>query len=153
AVSFTPLGRGAHVDCVDRREFETAGIARRVPAGAASVLEWVSAGFALPGNRLRITDADGEPVPERRVGRLWVQSPSLYAATLEDGAFFAREGTWLDTGDLGYLAEGEVYVTGRAKDLIIKNGRNYAPDRLEDLATLVDGVRRCAAFGVFDEAK
>ena len=65
----------------------------------------------------------------------------------------ARAGDWLDTGDFGYLADRELYVTGRLKDLIIKNGRNYSPERIEQLAGLVEGVRRCAAFGIFDEAK
>ena len=154
AVSFAPFGRSAQVDRVDRREFETAGIAREIPSSSdIPQLEWVSAGRALPGIELRIADESCKPLPERRVGRVWIASPSLYAAALEGGAFLPREGSWLDTGDLGYLAEGELYITGRSKDLIIKNGRNYVPDRLEHLANFVDGVRRCAAIGIFDEAK
>lgn len=154
AVSFTPFGRGARLDRVDRREFETAGIARKIPSDSdIPQLEWVSAGCALPGIELRIVNEAGEPVSERSVGRVWIASPSLYAAALEGGAFLAREGSWVDTGDLGYLAEGELYITGRSKDLIIKNGRNYVPDRLEQLANFVDGVRRCAAIGIFDETK
>jgi acyl-CoA synthetase (AMP-forming)/AMP-acid ligase II len=153
AVSFTPLGRGARVDHVDRQEFETAGIALSARGGGNAALEWVSAGCALPGVELRILDEDGKCAPERRVGRVWVCSPSLYDAALEHGAFHPREGHWLETGDLGYLAEGELYITGRSKDLIIKNGRNYSPERLEQLAGLVEDVRRCAAFGIFDEAK
>jgi acyl-CoA synthetase (AMP-forming)/AMP-acid ligase II len=154
AVSFTPFGRGARLDRVDRQEFETLGIARKIPSGSdIPQLEWVSAGCALPGIELRIVNEACEPVSERRVGRIWIASSSLYAAALEEGTFRAREGSWLDTGDLGYLADGELYITGRSKDIIIKNGRNYVPDRLEQLANFVDGVRRCVAIGIFDEAK
>lgn len=151
AVSFTPLGRGARIDSIERRSFEKTGLA--LPASDAGALRWVSAGPALPGIDVRIVDENSVMLPERRTGEVWIRSPSLYAAVLEDGGLRSRDEEWLDTGDLGYLAEGELYVTGRRKDLIIKNGRNYSPERIEQLAGRIDGVRRCAAFGVFDQAK
>ena len=154
AVSFTPFGRGARLDRVDRREFETVGIARQIPSDSdGPQLEWVSAGCALRDIELLIVNEAGEPLPERTVGKIWIASPSLYVAGLEGGTFRTREGSWLDTGDLGYVAEGELYITGRSKDVIIKNGRNYVPDQLERLANFVEGVRRCAAIGIFDETK
>ena len=153
AVTFTPAGRKARIDRVARQPFETEGMALPARPEAEPALEWVSAGCALPGVDLVVRDASGRGLPERRIGSVCLRSPSLYHAYLDEGQFHARARGWLDTGDLGYLADGELYVTGRAKDVIIKNGRNYSPDRLEHLAALSAGVRRCAAFGVFDPAK
>ena len=152
AVAFSPLGRAPRADRIARAPFEKSGHAMPVSlASREPAVAWVSAGKPLPGIELKVVGDDGQPVPERRAGRIWVRSPSLYSAILEEGLFRKRSGQWLDTGDTGYMAEGELYVTGRVKDLIIKNGRNYSPERLEELAGLVNGVRRCAAIGVFDE--
>jgi acyl-CoA synthetase (AMP-forming)/AMP-acid ligase II len=153
AVSFPPEPRTPRIDRVERGEFETRGIA--VPAKAESVETrvWVSAGAPITGTSVRIADEGGAPLSERRVGRVLIRTPSLFAGYIEHGEFEPRGGEWFDTGDLGYIAEGELYITGRRKDLIIKNGRNYAPDRIEELACLVDGVRRAAAFGVYDEER
>lgn len=153
AVTFTPLGRRARIDRIERQPFETGGVARPARDANGGTIDWVSAGPALPGIEVSITDANGTPLPERQAGKVWVRSPSLHSAVLEQGVFHSRKADRLDTGDFGYMADGELYVTGRLKDLIIKNGRNYSPERLEQLAGLVAGVRRCAAFGIFDEAK
>jgi acyl-CoA synthetase (AMP-forming)/AMP-acid ligase II len=153
AVSFPARGREPRIDYVARAAFEAEAVAIPAPAAAEGVEAWVSVGTSLPGIDVKIVDAAGAELPERRVGRLFIRSPSLFSGVVEDGRFQQREGEWLDTGDLGYLAMGELYVTGRCKDIIIKHGRNLSPDRLEELACLVDGVRRAAAFGVFDEDK
>ena len=110
-------------------------------------------GSPLAGIEVEVVDDQGQALPERRVGGVMVRAPSLMSGTVEDGELIPRRGEWLDTGDLGYLAEGELYVTGRRKDIIIKNGRNYSPDRAEELACLAAEARRAVAFGVFDEAK
>lgn len=153
AVSFTPLGRAPLVDRIGRQRFEADGEAVPMRDRGPDSVEWVSAGHVLPGMEVQIRDDHGQALPERRVGQVWLQSPSLYSAVLQDAQFQPRSGQWLDTGDLGYLADGDLYITGRRKDIIIKNGRNYSPERLEYLASLADGVRRCAAFGVFDDAR
>jgi acyl-CoA synthetase (AMP-forming)/AMP-acid ligase II len=153
AVSFPPHGRPARVDRIARDDFETGGLARPVDPQDPDARDWVSAGKPVPGMEVRILDDRDRPLPERRVGRILIRSPSLVSAVLEDGVLYPREGEWLDTGDLGYLAEGEVFVTGRRKDLIIKYGRNYAPEHIEELVCLSEGVRRAVAFGVFDDAK
>jgi acyl-CoA synthetase (AMP-forming)/AMP-acid ligase II len=153
AVSFPPEPRAPRVDHVEPAAFETRGIA--IPAATAGddARAWVSAGVPIAGTSLEIVDEAGCELPERHVGRLMLRTPSLYAGYLEAGRFSPRQGEWFDTGDLGYIADGELYVTGRRKDLIIKHGRNYSPDRMEELVCLVDGVRRAAAFGLADDER
>lgn len=151
AVTFPPANRPPRTDRVRREAFDTQGRAEPAAAGDDDVHVWVSVGAPLPGVALRIAAEDGEPVPPRTVGNILVQSPSVVLAFLENGTLSPREGGWLDTGDLGYVADGELFVTGRRKDVIIKYGRNHSPDRLEQLACLTDGVRHAAAFGVFEQ--
>jgi acyl-CoA synthetase (AMP-forming)/AMP-acid ligase II len=153
AVTFPPGGREPGVDFVDRPAFETKAVAMPAAETAMDVQAWVSVGNPLPGIDLKIVDANDAELPERSAGRLLVRSPSLFSGVYEAGRFSARQGEWLDTGDLGYLAMGELYITGRRKDIIISHGRNLSPDRLEELACLVNGVRRAAAFGVFEDDK
>ena len=115
-------------------------------------LGWTSVGVPMAGQRMRVVDEAGEELPEGRVGTVLLDSPSLYTHVFDRGELTARSG-WLDTGDLGFVADGELHITGRSRELIIKGGRNYAPERLEELATLFDGVDRALAFGVFDERR
>lgn len=151
AVTFPPCDRPPKTDRVCRDAFDTAG--RAEPAGpsdeAAHV--WVSVGTPLPGIRVRI-DVGGETAPARKVGTVLVQSPSVMSGVMENGTLSPWNRDWLDTGDLGYVADGELFVTGRRGDRIIKYGRNHSPERLEEVACLTPGVRRAAAFGVFEEA-
>lgn len=153
AVSFPPAPRPPLIDHVVRSRFEAEGVALTADAGDDDARGWVSAGVPITGTSVRIVDEAGADVSERRIGRILIRTPSLFAGYIEAGELRRRCAEWFDTGDLGYRAAGELYVTGRRKDLIIKNGRNYSPDRLEELSCLVDGVRRAAAFGVFDEAR
>ncbi len=95
--------------------------------------DFVVCGQALPGHRIEIRDESGAAVSERKVGRLFVQGPSVmpgYFGEPEASARVLKDG-WLDTGDLGYWSDGEIVVTGRAKDLIIVNGRNIWPQDIE----------------------
>jgi acyl-CoA synthetase (AMP-forming)/AMP-acid ligase II len=153
AVSFPPVPRQPRIDRVECGTFEAAATA--VPAASTDneARAWVSSGVPITGTAVRIIDDAETEMPDRHVGRVLIRTPSLYAGYIEGGELRRRRGDWFDTGDLGYLADGELYVTGRRKDLIIKNGRNYSPDRLEELACLVDGVRRAAAFGLVDEER
>ena len=153
AVTFPPQPRVPRIDRVERARFETDGVAMPASPDAADARSWVSAGTPVAGTSVRIVGDDGVDQPDRQLGRILILTPSLFAGHIEAGRFSAREGAWFDTGDLGYCADGELYVTGRRKDLIIKHGRNYSPDRIEELVCLVDGVRRAAAFGLFDEAR
>lgn len=138
------------VDWIRGETLEVVGKAIQTTPETQGAQGWVSAGIPLKGIHLRITSRQGEPLPDRQVGHILVKSPSLMTAALENGIFYPRQGEWLDTGDLGYLAEGELFITGRWRDIIIKRGRNYSPERLEDLATLAEGVHRAAAFSFYD---
>ena len=118
---------------------------------AADTLRLVSCGPALPGHALRIVDTDGHPLPERHVGAVEFRGPSATAGYYRNPAATAaliRDG-WLATGDHGYLAGGELYLTGRAKEMIIRAGRNLYPYDLEQAVGALPGVRKgcVAVFG------
>lgn len=111
----------------------------------------VGLGTPLDGVQVAIRGPDGASAAEREVGAVFVRGPSLLAGRLRRGKFRERRGEWLDTGDLGFLAHGELFITGRSKDLIIRGGRNLSPERIEEVACdAVDG-RRAAAFGAYSE--
>ncbi len=118
----------------------------------------VSNGRPLERMAVEIAGPDDAFLGDREIGEVWVQSPSLAAGYLHNGeatarTFPVRDGErWLRTGDLGFLADGDVYICGRAKDLMIVRGRNYHPQDLEEIAGKVDGVRagNVAAFSVAD---
>lgn len=116
----------------------------------------VSCGVPLPGHRLRIADGAGADLPEREVGEILLAGPSVMQGYFEHGAVTCPppDDGWLRTGDLGYLAEGELYVCGRVKDLIIANGRKIYPQDLEWGVDELSGVRRgrTVAFGTADAA-
>jgi acyl-CoA synthetase (AMP-forming)/AMP-acid ligase II len=111
-------------------------------------------GRPLIGHEVKIVDAEGRPLEERREGRLFFRGPSAmvgYYRNLEATCAISCDG-WYDSGDLAYQADGELYITGRSKDLIIKAGRNIYPHELEEIAGEVDSIRKgcVAAFGVTD---
>jgi len=154
ALAFPPLGRGPRVDRVSRAAFQRDGRADASPVSDASALEFVSAGRALPEHRIRILDEQGaRDVADRVVGRLAFQGPSTtsgYYRNPEATAAITLPGGFLDSGDLAYRADGEFFICGRRKDLIIKGGRNLVPQEIEEAAAAVDGVRHggVVAFGV-----
>ncbi len=154
AVSFSPLGQGLVVDTVDRHRLAEDRIAE--PAGpdtdAADVRGFVVCGEALPGHVVEIRDDQGQLLPERRLGRIFVRGPSIaegYFGEPEASAEVFKDG-WLDTGDLGYLTGGALTITGRSKDLIIVHGRNVWPQDLEWAIEQLPGLRRgdVAAFSL-----
>ena len=110
----------------------------------------VSVGRALPSVDVAIFDDQEQRVPDGRVGRIWVKGPSITKGYWESPELTANmiHGDWLDTGDLGFIHEGELYIAGRAKDLIIIRGRNYAPQEMEELLLDVEGVRKGCAVAV-----
>lgn len=140
---------------VQRFAFEHESLALPAPSQAAAeeVLEWTGCGSPLDGQIIRIADSEDNQLPNRQVGRILLMTPSLFSGYLEEDRLVLRQDGWYDTGDLGYFAEGEIFVTGRSREVIIKNGRNHAPERIEELAASVEGVGRSAAFGVFEERR
>jgi len=151
------LGAGVRIEAVDRDAFQRDGVAR--PPGEAGVepLRFVSVGRTIAGHEVRIVDARGEELPERREGKLLFRGPSVTKGYFRNPAAteaVMRPDGFLDSGDFAFVAEGEIFVTGRAKDLIIKAGRNLNPQEIEAAASEVAGVRggSVAAFGVPDPA-
>jgi fatty-acyl-CoA synthase len=127
------------------------GSARPVANGDDS-LELVSCGPAFPGHEIKILSEDGRELPEREVGEIVTRGPSITAGYYENPEASAtgyRNG-WLHTGDLGYRVNGNVYVCGRIKDLIIIRGANFYPQDIEWAVSDVPGVRRdnVVAFSV-----
>ncbi len=143
-LAFPPLGRGPRVDRVERAVLSRSGIARPAPASDPLAQRIVACGQALPGHAIRIVDDGGRPVPERTQGRVQFRGPSAtqgyYRNPEANSGLF--DGEWLNSGDLGYLAEGELFLTGREKDLIIRGGHNLYPQELEEAVSRLDGVRR-----------
>ncbi len=156
ALCFPPVGRGPRIDSVSRRPFEDRGEALPALPGEGNALRFVSVGRALPEHEVRVVGEGGGDVPERAVGRLVFRGPSMtpgYYRKPEATAAMTLPGGWLDSGDLAYVADGEVFIAGRQKDLIIKAGRNLVPQEIEEVAATVDGVRKgcVVAFGVVNE--
>jgi len=143
-VSFPPLGRGVLVDRVERAALQRLGVARPARAGDPLPLRVVACGRALPGHSIRVIDRAGRELGDRVEGRIQFSGPSASSGYFENAEETARliDGGWRNTGDLGYLAAGELYLTGREKDLIIRGGHNIHPMELEDAAGEVGGVRR-----------
>jgi acyl-CoA synthetase (AMP-forming)/AMP-acid ligase II len=142
-VTFTELD-----DLPKFTEFSREGLWNGGTAHLGEGRSMVSVGRALPGVEVTIRDDQDRVVPENQVGRIWVKGPSITKGYWESPELTANmiHGEWMDTGDLGFFHEGELYIAGRAKDLIIIRGRNYAPQEMEELLLDVEGVRKgCAA--------
>lgn len=153
-VTFPSPGRGPKLDRVRRHEFFQRG--RAVPAEAGDVrpLTFVGCGSPLATVDVRIVDDTGGESPDRERGRIEFRGPSATAGYYRNAV--ATRGVlhhgWVDSGDLGYIADGELYVTGRTKDMIIRAGRNIHPQELEEAASRIPGIRAgfVAAFGAHD---
>lgn len=142
-VAFPPLGRGWRIDRVQRERFLRTGVAEPAPDDDRSAMEFVGCGEALPGYALRVVDAQGRELPERRQGPLEFAGPSATSGYFRNPEATSRlfDQGWLDTGDLAYLARGEVFITGRVKDTIIRAGRNLYPFELEEAIGRLPGIR------------
>ncbi len=145
------------VDKVNREQFENERIAQAALPDEKDCLEFVSCGEAIVEHAIRVVDKNNNELAARHVGMLQFQGPSAmqgYFRNEQASAAIYHDGWW-DTGDLAYMANNEVYICGRQKDLIIKAGRNLHPEGLEETTNQVDGVRKgCAvAFGVQDQAR
>jgi acyl carrier protein len=160
-VAFPPPNRGPKVDRVEREAFTTEG--RAVPASTddQNAIGFVSAGLAVPRHQVIITDQSGREVPERTEGFLWFRGPSATSGYYENEEATAKlfsggpphaggEYPWVNSGDRAYQADGEIYITGRVKDIIIKGGRNLYPHEVEELASRAEGIRKgcVVAFGL-----
>ena len=153
-LALPPPGRGVIVDRIDR--LALVDELKAVPASAddSTALRYVACGRPLPGHEIRIVDDTGREVGERIVGRLQFRGPSAtsgyYRNPEETRKLF--EGDWVNSGDIAYLAGGDVYLTSREKDVIIRGGRNLYPYELEEAIGNLAGVRKgcVAVVGVAD---
>ena len=154
ALTFPPPGRGPRVDRIKREPFMRTGQAVPADQDDPYALRFVGCGQPLPGHQIRIVDAMGHEVAERQEGRLEFRGPSATGGYFHNPEETRRlfHGEWLDSGDLAYSAEGEVYVTGRTKDIIIRAGHNLYPHEVEEAIGNIPGIRKgcVAVFGSLD---
>jgi 1-acyl-sn-glycerol-3-phosphate acyltransferase len=149
--AFPPPGGGVQIDRIRRDPFSRSGQAIPADEGDATALSFVSCGRPLPGHQIRIVDATGYEAAERQVGHLQLRGPSATSGYFRNPEDTRRlfDGDWLNSGDLAYIAGGDIYVTGRVKDLIIRAGRNIYPQEIEAAVGNLSGIRKgcVAAFG------
>ena len=155
-LAIPPLDHGPVVDRIERAAL--VGSRRAVPAAAddPTALRYVACGRPLPGHEIRIVDDDGREVAERIVGRLQFRGPSATSGYYRNAEETRRlfDGTWLNSGDIAYIAQGDLYITSRVKDMIIRGGRNLYPYELEEAIGNLPGVRKgcVAVVGAMDHA-
>ncbi len=163
AITFEKHGTGFSTDSVDAKELTHGKAQTKAAASAddATVQELVSCGRPFPGHEIAIVDEAGKRLGERQVGQIITTGPSICQGYYEEpeltAAAFRKEAdgkTWLYTGDLGYVAGGNLYICGRLKDIIIIRGRNFYPSDIEWVVSELPGVRRgnVVAFGVTVDA-
>ena len=156
AISFTDLENPIDVDYVDMRHFNRSGVAQPVSAVTQDEHRrgFVRCGKPLPDHDIIVRGENGETLADREVGRVFIKGPSITPGYYSDEAASKAmfDGEWMDTGDMGYSLDGQIVITGRAKDLIIINGRNIWPQDIEWAVETVDGVREggVAAFSIDD---
>ena len=155
-LAFPPLNRGPVIDRIERNTFMQTGSAVPAPDEDKHALKFVSSGPPLAGHQIRVVDHAGHELPERKEGRLEFRGPSSTSGYYHDAektqTLFDED--WLDTGDLAYIANAELFVTGRIKDIFIRAGRNIYPHELEEAIGNIPGIRtgRVAAFGSEDKS-
>lgn len=164
AISFAPLGREVIIDTVDADRLGQQQIARSVDDSAATeghtntrVNHFVRCGHSLPGMDVQIRDELGNVLPDRHCGTIYVRGPSLMTGYLDQPEITASvlADGWLNTGDMGYMIDNEIIITGRQKDMIIINGRNIWPQDLEYIAERQPEIRPedASAFAVIENDK
>jgi 1-acyl-sn-glycerol-3-phosphate acyltransferase len=153
-VAFPPPERGPLLDRVDREPFASGGRAVPVSNGDADALTFVACGVPIPGHQVRVVDASGRELPERAEGHIQFSGPSVTSGYFRNAEATANllDGEWMNTGDYGYVAGGDIHISGRIKDTIIRAGRNIHPYELEEAVGNVEGIRKgcVAVFGSRD---
>jgi 1-acyl-sn-glycerol-3-phosphate acyltransferase len=153
-LAFPPPGRAPIIDTVDRETLSRDGVAAPAKLNGQPTVEFVACGRPIPGHQVRIVDDSNRELPDRHEGRLQFKGPSATSGYFhnEEKNRTLFSGDWLESGDRAYIAAGDIYITGRMKDMIIRAGRNIYPQELEELIGGVQGVRKgcVAAFASQD---
>ena len=155
-LTFPAPGTHYRIDRIERAAFQNQGDARPAAPGDTTALELPCCGRVIAAHQLRVVDAAGVELADRQEGRLQFRGPSATSGYFRNPEQTRKlfAGAWLDTGDLAYLADGELHLSGRAKDVIIRGGRNLYPYELEQAVGALPGVRKgcVAVFGSIDPA-
>lgn len=149
AVSIMPPGEGIVVELVEETDLAGVAVDGKRPQRYRAI---VNCGKPVRGMRVEIRDESGAPLPERAVGKVWTAGTSVMLGYYRDEVSTAacmKDG-WLDTGDMGYMSDGYLYIVGRAKDMIIVNGRNHWPQDIEWAVEQIPGFKPgdIAAFAI-----
>jgi fatty-acyl-CoA synthase len=156
AICFGPLDKGVQVDHVDTDQLAEQG--KAVPLSPPFDMDadrystFVNCGILMPDYQAEIRDSTGRLLPERQCGSLFLRGPSVmsgYFGDLEATRAVLTADGWLDTGDIAYQVGADIFITGRAKDMIIINGRNIWPQDIEYLAEIQPGIRTGDAMAFF----
>ncbi len=149
AVSIMPPGEGIVVELVEETQLSGVAAGEDRPQRYRAI---VNCGRPVKDMAVEIREEDGTPLPERAIGKLWCKGPSVMTGYFRDPEATAAclADGWLDTGDMGYLSDGYVYIVGRAKDMIIVNGRNHWPQDIEWAVEQLPGFKAgdIAAFAI-----
>ncbi|MBL1255975.1 AMP-binding protein [Methylocystis sp. Sn-Cys] len=153
-LAFPPTGRRPLIDRIERDALTHRGLAKPAREADAKAIELAASGQPLPGNDIRIVDEGGRELGERQEGRLEFRGPSATAGYFMNEAK-TRElihNGWLDSGDRAYIANGDVFITGRIKDIIIRAGQHLYPQEIEEAVARIPGIRKgcVAVFGAAD---
>nr|WP_299908482.1 fatty acyl-AMP ligase [Sphingomonas bacterium] len=149
AVSIMPPGQGIRVELVEETQLSGVAAGQDRPQRYRAL---VNCGKPVRDMKVEIREEDGTPLPERAIGKLWCSGPSVMVGYFrdQDSTDACLVDGWLDTGDMGYLSDGYVYIVGRTKDMIIINGRNHWPQDIEWAVEQLPGFKAgdIAAFAI-----
>ena len=149
AVSIMPPTEGIRVELVEETQLSGVAAGEDRPQRYRAI---VNCGKPVKDMKVQIREEDGTPLPERAIGKLWCSGPSVMVGYFRDDASTdaCLVDGWLDTGDMGYLSDGYIYIVGRAKDMIIVNGRNHWPQDIEWAVEQLPGFKAgdIAAFAI-----
>jgi len=153
-LAFPPLGRLPFIDRIERDPLMSQGRAIEAREGDDNAVRFVASGQPLSNHEIRIVDDQDRELPDRQEGRLQFRGPSAtsgYYRQSEVTRSLFHDG-WLDSGDRAYTVNGDIFITGRQKDIIIRAGRNIYPEEMEEALGHIEGVRtgRVAVFGSDD---
>jgi fatty-acyl-CoA synthase len=157
AITFVPHATGVRSDVIEKKTLETGDVKPAASIEEEGSQELVNCGRPFPEHHVAIVDEAGNRLGDRQVGHIVTRGPSVSAGYYQEPELTAeafKKGpdgeTWLFTGDLGYTVDGEIFICGRLKDMIIVRGRNFYPNDLEWVVSELPSVRRgnVVAFGV-----